>query len=484
MASGKNCGRLQQSLALQPVASPYREGSRMTDNYAARDLATIAHPYANLATLPDQGPVVMERGDGVYVYDSAGKPYLEGMSGLWCASLGFSNAELVEAAREQMARLPFNHLFAGRSHDPAIALAEKLKDMAPIPVSRVFFCNSGSEANDTQIKLVWYMNNALGRPNKKKIISRQRAYHGVTIASASLTGLPGNHADFDLPIAGILHTACPHHYRYAHEGESEEDFATRLANELEEMILREGPDTVAAFIAEPVMGAGGVIVPPAGYFEKIQAVLDRHDVYMIADEVICGFGRLGEMFGSQALGMRPDSMSLAKALSAAYMPISAVLIPERMYQAMVDESRKNGAFYHGFTYSGHPVAAAVALKTIEIYERDDIVGHVRKVAPLFQQRLREFTEHPLVGEARGMGLMGALELVADRATKTAFPAKAGVGAMFTRYAAEEGLIARSLGDSMALCPPLIITESEIDLLFARLAIALDRTTVWVNSTLK
>ncbi|GHE47934.1 aspartate aminotransferase family protein [Camelimonas fluminis] len=453
----------------------------MTDNYAARDLATIAHPYANLATLPDQGPVVMERGDGVYVYDSAGKPYLEGMSGLWCASLGFSNAELVEAAREQMARLPFNHLFAGRSHDPAIALAEKLKDMAPIPVSRVFFCNSGSEANDTQIKLVWYMNNALGRPNKKKIISRQRAYHGVTIASASLTGLPGNHADFDLPIAGILHTACPHHYRYAHEGESEEDFATRLANELEEMILREGPDTVAAFIAEPVMGAGGVIVPPAGYFEKIQAVLDRYDVYMIADEVICGFGRLGEMFGSQALGMRPDSMSLAKALSAAYMPISAVLIPERMYQAMVDESRKNGAFYHGFTYSGHPVAAAVALKTIEIYERDDIVGHVRKVAPLFQQRLREFSEHPLVGEARGMGLMGALELVADRKTKAAFPAQAGVGAMFTRYAAEEGLIARSLGDSMALCPPLIITESEIDLLFERLAIALDRTTVWVNS---
>lgn len=453
----------------------------MTGNYAARDLATIAHPYANLATLPEQGPLIIERGEGIYIYDSAGKPYIEGMSGLWCASLGFSNEELVEAAREQMARLPFNHLFAGRSHDPAIALAEKLKEIAPVPVARVFFCNSGSEANDTQIKLIWYMNNALGRPKKKKIISRMRAYHGVTIGSASLTGLPGNHTDFDLPIAGVLHTACPHHYRYAAPGESEEDFATRLASELEDMIQREGPDTVAAFIAEPVMGAGGVIVPPAGYFEKIQAVLDRYDVFMIADEVISGFGRLGEMFGSQALGMRPDSLSLAKALSAAFMPISAVLIPERMYQAMVDESRKIGAFFHGFTYSGHPVAAAVALKTLEIYQRDNIVGHVQDVASLFQRRLRDLGAHPLVGEARGMGLIGALELVANKETRAPFPIQAGVGAMCSRYAAEEGLITRNLGDSMALCPPLIITESEIDLLFERLAIALDRTNIWVNN---
>ena len=324
-------------------------------NLQTRAVETLIHPYSNQATIRDTGPLVLERGKGVYVYDTDGKPYLEGMAGLWCTALGYDNEELVEAAATQMRKLPFAHLFTAKSHDPGIELAEKLKEIAPVPISKVFFCNSGSEANDSQMKLVWYMNNALGRPNKKKIISRVKAYHGVTIAAASLTGLPNNHIDFDLPIARVLHTSCPHHYRFAKDGESEEDFATRLAAELEELILREGPDTVAAFIAEPVMGAGGVIVPPKTYFPKIMAVCAKYDVFMIDDEVICGFGRLGAMFGCTTLGFKPNSISVAKALSSAYLPIAGVMIPEEMYQALIVESKKIGTFGHGFTYSGHPV---------------------------------------------------------------------------------------------------------------------------------
>ena len=450
-------------------------------NRARRDIETLVHPYTNLATFRDSGPLVIERARGVYVYDADGKDYIEGMAGLWCTALGYGNEELVETAAAQMRKLSFAHLFSGRSHDPAVELAEKLKEISPVPVSKVFFCNSGSEANDTQMKLVWYMNNALGRPRKKKIISRQRAYHGVTVAAASLTGLPANHADFDLPIAGVLHTACPHHYRYGLDGESEEAFATRLAAELEELILREDPDTVAAFIAEPVMGAGGVIVPPKTYFEKIMAVCDRYDLLMIADEVITGFGRLGRMFGSEALGYRPHAVSVAKALSSAYLPIAAVLVPERMYDALVEESRKIGTFGHGFTYSGHPVAAAVALKTLEIYARDRIVDKVSALAPRFADGLRRLGEHPLVGEARGLGLIGGLELVADKPSKRSFDPKLGVAARCVAAAQAEGLIVRSLaGDTVSLCPPLIISAAELDMVFERLSRALDYTLTWAK----
>jgi 4-aminobutyrate--pyruvate transaminase len=285
-------------------------------NLAVRDVETLVHPYVNLATFRETGPLIIERGKGIYVYDTEGKPYIEGMAGLWCTALGYGNEELVEAAATQMRKLSFAHLFTGRSHDPAIELAEKLKEIAPVPISKVFFCNSGSEANDTQVKLVWYLNNARGRPQKKKIISRIKAYHGVTVAAASLTGLPGNHRDFDVPLPGFLHTGCPHHYRFAHAGESEEAFASRLADELEAMIVKEGPETVAAFIAEPVMGAGGVIVPPRTYFQKVMAVCARHDVFVISDEVICGFGRLGTLFGCQKLGFMPQAISIAKALSS------------------------------------------------------------------------------------------------------------------------------------------------------------------------
>lgn len=453
----------------------------MLSNLAVRDIETLVHPYTNLAAHRETGPLVLESGKGVYVYDSAGKEYLEGMAGLWCTALGYSNQELIETAYEQMKKLPFQHIFGGRSHDPAIELAEKLKEIAPVPISKVFYGASGSDANDTQIKIVWYMNNALGRPQKKKIISRLKGYHGVTVASASLTGLPNNHIDFDLPLPGILHTSCPHHYRFAEPGESEQDFSSRMAAELEEMILREGPDTVAAFIAEPVMGAGGAMTPPAGYFEKINAVLAKYDILFIADEVITGFGRTGNMFGTTTYGMAADTLSCAKQITSAYFPLSAVMMNERVYEVLVDQSRKIGTFGHGNTYAGHPVGCAIAVKTLEIYQRDRIVEHVRNVSPTFLRRLTKLEEHPLVGEARGVGLIGGVELVRDKATKASFEIKKGVGPKSVVFAQQEGLILRAMGDRVAFCPPLIMTEAEIEEMFNRYERALDKTLAWAKA---
>jgi 4-aminobutyrate---pyruvate transaminase len=451
-------------------------------NVAARDVETLVHPYANLVALREHGPLVLEHGNGIFVYDNEGRPYIEGMAGLWCAALGYGNEELIEAATAQMRKLSFAHLFTGLSHDPAIELAERIKELAPVPTSKVFFCSSGSEANDTQVKLVWYMNNALGRPRKKKIISRMRAYHGVTVAAASLTGLVNNHRDFDLPIAGILHTGCPHHYRYAQDGETDVEFAIRLGRELEDLILSEDAETVAAFIAEPVMGAGGVIVPPKTYFPQIAQVCRKYDVYMISDEVICGFGRLGAPFGCNALGYEPHSISIAKALTSGYAPLSAVTVPQSMYDALLEDSRKIGIFAHGFTYSGHPVSAAIAIKALEIYARDRIVEQAARKAPQFQARLAALADHPLVGEARGLGLVGGIELVADKRSKRSFEPKAGVAAQAVRFAQQEGLIVRYLaGDVISICPPLIIAPGEIDELFARLARALDRTLSWTRA---
>lgn len=452
----------------------------MLSNLAVRDIETLVHPYTNLATHRDNGPLVLESGKGIYVTDSTGKDYIEGMAGLWCTSLGFSNQELIETAYEQMKKLPFQHIFGGRSHDPAIELAEKLKEIAPVPISKVFYGASGSDANDTQVKIAWYLNNALGRPQKKKIISRLKGYHGVTVASASLTGLPNNHIDFDLPLPGILHTSCPHHYRFAEPGESEQDFSSRLAAELDEMIQREGPDTVAAFIAEPVMGAGGAITPPEGYFEKINAVLAKYDILFISDEVITGFGRTGEMFGTGTYGMNADSISCAKQITSAYFPLSAVMMNDKIYDVLVDQSRKIGTFGHGNTYAGHPVGCAVAVKTLEIYQRDKIVDHVKKVAPAFLRRLEKLTEHPLVGEARGVGLIGGAELVRDKQTKAAFEVKKGVGAKAVAFALQEGLITRAMGDRLAFCPPLIINEAEINEMFDRAERALNKTLDWAK----
>ncbi len=454
----------------------------MLSNLATRDVETLLHPYTHLSNHRRTGPLVLERGEGVHVFDTEGRPYIEGMAGLWCTALGYSNAELVEAASAQMGRLPFTHLFSGRSHDPAIELAETLKELMPIPTSKIFFCSSGSEANDTQVKLAWYYNNALGRPNKKKIIARKKGYHGVTIASASMTGLPANHMDWDLPLPGFLHVSTPHHYRGAAAGESEEAYSARLAAELEETILREGPETVAAFIAEPVMGAGGAIIPPKGYFPAIQAVLTKYDVRLIADEVICGFGRLGTWFGGQALDMRPDTLSFAKAVTSGYVPLGGITIDPAMYDVLVGQSEKLGGFGHGTTYSGHPVACAVAIKAIEIYKRDRIIEGAAEKAPQFQRRLSALVEHDIVGEAKGIGLIGGLEIVADKASRRQYDPKAGVAARCVAFAQEEGLIVRFLaGDRVAVCPPLIITPDEIDALFDRLTRALDRTRDWIRT---
>ncbi|MGL4728044.1 MAG: aminotransferase [Bosea sp. (in: a-proteobacteria)] len=454
----------------------------MLTNLAVRDIETLIHPYTNLATHREVGPLVLERGEGVFVYDAAGKDYIEGMAGLWCTSLGYSNAELAEAGFEQMKKLPFQHIFSGRSHDPAIELAEKLKSIAPIPTSKIFFGSSGSDANDTQVKLVWYMNNALGRPHKKKIISRLKGYHGVTVASASLTGLPYNHIDFDLPIAGILHTSCPHHYRYAMPGESELDFSARMAAELDEMIQREGPETIAAFIAEPLLGAGGAITPPEGYFEAIQGVLGKYDILTISDEVITGFGRTGNMFGCTTYDYRADTLSCAKALTSAYFPLSAIFVPEHVNDILIDQSRKIGTFGHGNTYAGHPVGCAIALKTLEIYERDKIIAHVRAVSPAFLARLNALAQHPLVGEARGVGLIGGIEFVKDKASRAQFDAKKGLAAKVVSFAQGEGLIVRPLaGDRIAFCPPLIISEAEINELFDRFERALAKAMNWAKT---
>jgi 4-aminobutyrate--pyruvate transaminase len=447
---------------------------------ARSDIAHHLHSYTNLPVHEQTGPLVLSHGKGIYVYDEKGREYIEGLSGLWNVSLGFGEEALVEAAVEQMRKLPFYHTFASHGTEPPVKLAERLKALAPTPMSKVYFTNSGSEANDTVVKMIWYYNNAAGRPKKKKIISRIKGYHGVTVASGSLTGIPINHMDFDLPIANILHTDCPHHYRFAAPGESEEDFATRLADNLDKMIVTEGPDTVAAFIAEPVMGAGGVIVPPATYFEKIQAVLKKHDVLMIADEVICGFGRTGNLWGSETFGIKPDILVCSKAISSGYLPISAVLINETIYQGLVDESRKIGVFGHGFTQSGNPTCAAVALRTIELMEERNLVEHVRSVAPRFQASLREFSDHPLVGEARGVGLLGAVELVADKETKASFDPAQKVGLYVTHRAREQGLIIRFLGDVGAFCPPLIIDETQIDEMMQRFSKALDATWAWVS----
>jgi 4-aminobutyrate--pyruvate transaminase len=442
---------------------------------AKRDIATTIHPYTNLKLHETEGPLVITEGDGVFVRGEDGKQYLEGLSGLWCASLGFSERRLAEAAYRQMLKLPFYHTFAHKAVDIGAELAEKLLSMAPVPMSKVFFVNSGSEANDTVVKLVWYYNNALGRPRKKKIISRMKGYHGVTVASASLTGLANNHRDFDLPIANILHVECPHFYRYGFEGETEEAFASRMAESLEKRILSEGPETIAAMIAEPVMGAGGVLLPPATYFDKIQAVLRKYDVLFIADEVICGFCRTGEMWGTVTYGLKPDMISCAKALSAGYLPIGAVMISQAIFDVLVKQSEKIGVFSHGFTYSGHPVTSAVALETLKIYEQDDVLSHVRRMAPRMQAGLRRFADHPLVGEVRGIGLMGAVELVANKATKASFDPAAAVGGYLVKRAHHHGVILRPLGDSIAFCPPLIIKEAEIDLMLEGFTRALDDT---------
>lgn len=435
----------------------------------ARDIRYNLHPYTDARRHQETGPLVIERGEGVHVFDNSGKRYIEAMAGLWSVGVGFSEPRLVDAAMRQMNELPFYHAFSHKSHGPLIELAEKLVEMAPAPMSKAFFTNSGSEANDTAIKLIWYRSNALGQPQRKKIIARKRGYHGVTIASASLTGLPNNHRSFDLPIANILHTECPHYWREAQPGESEEEFSQRLADSLEAMILEEGPETIAAFFAEPVMGAGGVVVPPRGYWEKIQAVLKRHDILLVADEVICGFGRTGQMFGCQSFDITPDMMVLSKQLSSSYQPISALLVNDRVFEPVADESNRIGTLGHGFTAGGHPVAAAVALENIRIIEERGLVDNAREVGAHMRKRLDGLAGHDLVGEVRGTGLIAAVELVDPRGKA----APGALGASVNGRLQEAGVISRNMYDALAFCPPLIITAEQVDEIAAAMAGALD-----------
>ncbi|WP_026641250.1 aspartate aminotransferase family protein [Bordetella petrii] len=446
-----------------------------------RDVRFQLHPYTNAVVHQRTGPVVIDRGEGIYVYDDQGRQYLEAMAGLWSVAVGFGEQRLVDAATRQMQKLPYYHTFTHKSHTPAIELAERLIGYTDGRMAKAFFTNSGSEANDTVIKLVWYYNNALGRPDKKKIIARQRGYHGVTVASASLTGLAGNHNGFDLPLPRMLHTDCPHHYRNALPGESEEDYATRLAAQLEALITREGPDTIAAFIGEPVMGAGGVIVPPRTYWPKIQAVCRKYDILVVADEVITGFGRLGQRFGSDVLGIEPDIMVLSKQITSSYQPLGAVLLNAKVADAVTSHSGRLGTFGHGYTASGHPVATAVALENLNIIDERGLIEHAAEVGELMQQELRALAGHPLVGEVRGLGLIAGVELVADKASRRPFDPLGKAGAYAYERAHAHGLIARGIQDTVAFCPPLIIQATQVRDMVQRFVATLDDTSAFVGA---
>jgi L-2,4-diaminobutyrate transaminase len=429
------------------------------------DKERVLHPATSIADHLRTGPRIMAEGSGLTLTDVSGRRYLDAVAGLWCVNIGYGRTEVADAMGAQARRLAYYHTFSSMSNEPQIRLADRLLGLVPGRMSKVFFANSGSEANDTQVKLVWYYSNLRGKPGKKKIISRLGGYHGSTVASASLTGLPMFHRAFDLPIANVLHTASPYYYREAAPGVTEEAYAAALAAELDALIEREGPDTVAAFIAEPVMGAGGVLVPPRTYFDRVQAVLRKHDVLMIADEVICGFGRLGRNFGSDVYGIEPDLVTVAKGLTSGYFPLSAVILSERVWSVLQAGSPEVGAFAHGFTYSGHPVGAAAAMANLDVLFGEDMVGNSERTGAYLQTSLRErFKGSPLVGDIRGLGLIAGVELVADPASRRPFDASLKVGQHVAARCLEDGLIVRALpvGHVIALSPPLCITREQVD----------------------
>lgn len=439
-----------------------------TNSPEARSLANHLQPYTNPALVRENGPQIMAGGRGIYVSDSEGQEFIEGVSGLWCTSFGFGEKELIKAATAQMEKLPYYHSFTGKTVNPAIDLAEKLMSIAPEGLDKAFFCNSGSEANDTAIKMVWYYHASIGKPEKRKIISRKRGYHGVTLAAASLTALPYVQDGFSLPLDFARHTGSPHYFQDAHEGETEAEFVARRMQELEHMIETEGAETIGAFIAEPVMGAGGVIIHPEGYFEALQPILKKHDILLIADEVICGFGRTGNMFGCHTYNIKPDILTCAKALSSAYMPISAVLVCEKVVAGVEAQAERLGQFGHGYTYSAHPVPAAVAVRTLELMEERNMIDHVRNVMPLFAERMDALNRFECVGHTRSVGLIGAAEFVIEPGTNKKIDPSIKFAAKVVKMAQDEGVILRALPlDGMAFCPPLIITEDEINLMFDR-----------------
>jgi len=448
----------------------------LPNSLEARDKRSVIHGLTNLRRHLDRGPLVIESGKGVWVRDVDGTEYIEGMSGLWCVSLGYGQKRLVDACARQMEKLPYGHLTNHYSHEPVIELAEKLLAIAPVPMSHVWFANSGSEGIDCAARLCWYYWNAVGRPERRKFIAHRQAYHGNTIASASLTGTSYAHEKFNLPLPGFLHVAAPDYFNGARDGESEEAFVARLIGDIESLVLSEGAETIAAFFAEPIMAAGGVIVPPNGYFEALQAMLERHGILLVCDEVVTAFGRTGEMFGSTTMALRPDILVCAKGLSSAYIPISAVLINERIFNAMLEESDRQEVFGLTLTYSGHPVSAAVAREAIRIYEEEGIVERVRLLEENFLGGLRRrFHGNALVVDIRGKGLLAGVQL------RHPDKSRAGLGRAAADAARSRGLIVRAIGETLAICPPLIITAEEIELLIDRLASAVDEVAATAGS---
>jgi L-2,4-diaminobutyrate transaminase len=428
------------------------------------DRRFVFHPFTQLDQHEQHGsPSVIVEGSGARLTDIHGRSYIDGMAGLWCVNVGYGRSELGETLKAYAERLGYYHAFSSMGTDTPALLADRLIGIAPAGMSKVFYGCTGSDANDTQVKLAWYYNNVLGRPEKKKIVARRRGYHGVTVATASMTGLPGLHAKFDLPLPFVRHTTAPHRLWEAEPGMTDEAFAQKLADDLEALILEEGPETVAAFIAEPIQGAGGVIVPPATYFERVQEVLRRHDVLMIADEVITGFGRLGQWFGSDVFGIEPDLMTVAKGLTSGYVPLSACIVSERVWRVLVEGSSE-GPFGHGYTYSAHPLAAAVAMTNLDLIENENLVAQAAARGALMHELLQDaFADHPLVGEVRGRALIGALEFVASREPPTAFDPARKVGPRIARRCQELGLITRALPatDAISFSPPFVITEDEV-----------------------
>jgi 4-aminobutyrate--pyruvate transaminase len=434
---------------------------------ASSDVKHLIHGYTNLSHHRAAGPRIIARGEGIYVIDADGRRYIEAAAGMWCASLGFSEEALVEAAVRQFRELPYYHTLASQSVVPSIRLAEKLSGMVPIPDGHVYLALSGSEANDFLIKFLWYYNNALGRPKKKKVISRINGYHGATVVASSMTGIERNHTGFDVPLPGFLHTWDPHYTRYRLSGESEAEFVDRILRDLEKMIIDEGPDTIMAFMAEPVTGGGGVVIPPPGYYAKLQALLSKHDILFLADEIVTGFGRTGNMFGCETFDIRPAAMTLGKALSAAYQPIAAIVLRGDIHEVILEASDRWASFGHGNTHSGSPVGAAVAVRTLELMQERGILEHVRQVSSTFLRRLKQLEENSLVAETRGVGLIAAVQLRTS----------ANLDAAAVKLCAEEdGVIVRALpgGTGFALSPPLIITAEEINEMFDRLESALMR----------
>ena len=448
---------------------------RLDKQTAARaDRDSLFHPFTSVADHLRDGPLVIVEGNGVRLKDIDGREYLDGMAGLWCVNLGYGRREITEAMAAQSAKLSFFHAFNSMSSDVVIQCAQELLARAPVPMARVFFGASGSDANETQLKLIWYYNNLLGRPKKKKVICRWNSYHGSGVATASLTGLPGMHTLFDLPKGPILHVTCPHYYHQAPAGMSQREFSRHLAQELQQLIEREGPETIAAFFAEPVMGAGGLIPPPEGYFEEIVPILRRYDVLLVLDEVVSGFGRLGTYWGSQHFKLEPDLITSAKGITSGYFPMSACFVSPKIWQVIESESARAGLFGHGYTYSAHPVGAAVALATLKLIDEEAVVANVVKLGPVLQQEMRSAVgDHPLVGEVRGLGFMLGIELVQDKAARTPFPREKLVGRRLLRKLFARGLISRALGDTLVFAPPLVLKRNELDELVTKFRDGLD-----------